>query len=83
MARRLATVRGALGGAPRLWIIEWTHERGRVTGRVVCSVAEAAEHGIDNAQELPRLASPLPPPGPGVVWTVSESEPSKRRKSGP
>lgn len=77
--KKLSTVRGALGGRPRLWIIEWEHERGRVAGRVVCAVAEAAAHGID-ATDLPRLTSPLPPPGEGVEWVVREP---KRRKAGP
>ncbi len=78
--KKLATVRGALGGPTKLWIVEWTHERGRVSGRVVCSLADAGEHGIE-AESLPRLASPLPPPGPGAEWTISE--PKRRRKRGP
>lgn len=81
MRKQLTAVRGALGGPPRLWVIEWSHERGRLKGRVVCAVGEAAAHGIDPA-DLPRLPSPLPPPGEGAEWTIREPSP-KRRKAGP
>lgn len=82
MAKKtLSTVRGALGGRPKLWIIEWEHQAGRVTGRVVCALADASAHGIA-PENIPRLASPLPPPGEGAEWTIREPSP-ERRKAGP
>lgn len=78
--KKLATVRGALGGTPRWWVIEWKHERGRVSGRVVCALADASAHGI-KADDLPRLPSPLPPPGEGAEWIVRERRVRERRKA--